>query len=124
MAMNMNVNDMDKVSRTIHVGGVGGLGDEVKEADLAEFFTQYGTCNQECIGGSTVVPLRKTLEAGGLLLSYLTCAPVRTRQRDRVPCLIVTPLIKSRTMNSATLAFQSSLPYFVQGFFVCTGLQW
>jgi hypothetical protein len=43
MGMNLKVGDMDKVARTIHVGGVGGLGDEIKEADMAEFFNQYGT---------------------------------------------------------------------------------
>ena len=42
MAMNLKAGDMDKVARTIHVGGVGGLGDEIKEQDLADFFTQYG----------------------------------------------------------------------------------
>eukprot|EP00959_Pyramimonas_sp_CCMP1952_P269700 5638483-Pyramimonas_sp.AAC.1 len=42
MAMNLKAGDMDKVARTIHVGGVGGLGDEIKEQDLAEFFAQYG----------------------------------------------------------------------------------
>lgn len=43
MGMNLRMSDMEKVARTIHVGGVGGLGDEIQEQDMAEFFGQYGT---------------------------------------------------------------------------------
>mmetsp|Transcript_22183 Transcript_22183/g.42312 ORF Transcript_22183/g.42312 Transcript_22183/m.42312 type:complete len:301 (+) Transcript_22183:1-903(+) len=42
---------MEKVSRTIHVGGVGGLGDEIQEKDLAEFFAQYGEVTAVRISG-------------------------------------------------------------------------
>lgn len=51
MGMNLKVGDMDKVARTIHVGGVGGLGDEIKEADMAEFFNQYGEVTAVRISG-------------------------------------------------------------------------
>ena len=32
----------ERISRTIHVGGIGGLGEEIKENDLADFFGQHG----------------------------------------------------------------------------------
>lgn len=34
--------DLERISRTIHVGGVVGLGDEIREHDLADFFSQHG----------------------------------------------------------------------------------
>jgi len=49
--MNLKAGDMDKVARTIHVGGVGGLGDEIKEQDLADFFAQYGEVTAVRISG-------------------------------------------------------------------------
>jgi len=50
--MNLRMSDMEKVARTIHVGGVGGLGDEIQEQDMAEFFGQYGTrwVGRGCVG--------------------------------------------------------------------------
>lgn len=43
--MNIKTTDIDKVQRTIHVGGISGLGDEIKEQDIADFFASCGECN-------------------------------------------------------------------------------
>lgn len=42
---------MDRIARTIHVGGIGGLGDEIKETDLADFFGQHGEVTAVRISG-------------------------------------------------------------------------
>ena len=38
----MRPDEMERISRTIHVGGIGGLGEEIKENDVADFFGQHG----------------------------------------------------------------------------------
>ncbi len=34
--------DFERVSRTVHVGGIGGLGETITENDVADFFGQQG----------------------------------------------------------------------------------
>ena len=34
--------DFERVARTVHVGGIGGLGETITENDVADFFGQQG----------------------------------------------------------------------------------
>ena len=34
--------DFERVARTVHVGGIGGLGETITETDVADFFGQQG----------------------------------------------------------------------------------
>ena len=36
--------DYERVARTVHVGGIGGLGETISEQDVADFFGQQGAC--------------------------------------------------------------------------------
>ena len=36
--------DFERVARTVHVGGIGGLGETISEQDVADFFGQQGAC--------------------------------------------------------------------------------
>ena len=37
--------DFERVARTVHVGGIGGLGETISEQDVADFFGQQGACD-------------------------------------------------------------------------------
>jgi hypothetical protein len=56
--------DFERVSRTVHVGGIGGLGETISEQDVADFFGQQGAC-----GGSSrpAVPSRNCPRVGASL---------------------------------------------------------
>ena len=38
----MRPDEMERISKTLHVGGISGIGEEIKENDIADFFGQHG----------------------------------------------------------------------------------
>jgi hypothetical protein len=40
-----NPYDGERAQKTIHVGGIGGLGETISEADVADFFGQQGAAD-------------------------------------------------------------------------------
>ena len=68
--------DFERVSRTVHVGGIGGLGETISEQDVADFFGQQGAC-----GGSSrpAVPPRNCPRVGALVPDDASCWPWQAR---------------------------------------------
>jgi hypothetical protein len=82
LPMNLRMSDMETVARTIHVGGVGGLGDEIQEQDMAEFFGQYGA-RLDPLMRSNGAPASQLSSATGQALQG-GCTPLLPRKADQV----------------------------------------
>ena len=88
--------DMERISKTVHVGGIQGLGEEIKEQDLADFFSQQGAVVAVGLGvvcgahhliasgptlNARIRPLHPRHPPAGTLTACAKCAgvPVHTR---------------------------------------------
>ena len=48
--------DSERAMRTVHVGGIGGLGETITENDVADFFGQQGAWCRSCDNAESEAP--------------------------------------------------------------------